>query len=112
VIEYGVFEPGLLFYTSAPERFFVAMEKRRARIAKQQPGAAHLGLRHEDVAARVHRPVPTFVLAKSAHAAKLAEELGLERVQASPRYVLLANPAAAAALGLVASDRTVARGPG
>ncbi|HVH07917.1 MAG TPA: glycosyltransferase family 39 protein [Myxococcota bacterium] len=112
VIEYGVFEPGLLFYTAAPERFFVAMEKRRARIAKQQPGAAHLGLRHEDVAARVHRPVPTFVLAKSAHAAKLAEELGLERVQASPRYVLLANPAAAAALGLVASDRTVARGPG
>jgi 4-amino-4-deoxy-L-arabinose transferase-like glycosyltransferase len=102
VIEYGVFQAGLLFYTAAPERFFVAIEARRARIAERDPSASHLGLRKKDVAARVRRPVPTFVLAKRSHAADLVAELGLVRVRSSGRYVLLANPAAASALEVVA----------
>jgi 4-amino-4-deoxy-L-arabinose transferase-like glycosyltransferase len=109
VIEYGVFAPGLLFYTAELDRFFVAIDARRALLANQHPGAANLGLGRRDVAQRVRRSVPTFVLAKRSHAARLAAELGLHEVRSSARHVLLANPAAAAALALATAEARAPR---
>jgi 4-amino-4-deoxy-L-arabinose transferase-like glycosyltransferase len=96
VVEYGVFDPGLLFYTAEPERFFVAVCARLAALARHAPEAAHLGLRRQDVAAMVREEVPTFVLARSGRHETLQRELGLLPVRRTPRFVLMANTSAAA----------------
>jgi 4-amino-4-deoxy-L-arabinose transferase len=95
VIEYGVFEPGLLFYTAEPQRHFVAVYARLAALARHAPEAAHLGLRHQDVAAMVGEDVPTFVLAKSSQQETLERELGLRPLRRTRHFVLMANAAAA-----------------
>ena len=98
VIQHGLFESGLFFYTADLERVFVAVERRRAALARRDPRAARLGLRYDQVAAMVAEDVPTFVLAKHSAEAKLVEQHGLVAVRHSPRYALLANTSAAAAL--------------
>jgi len=99
VIEYGVFEPGLLFYFGDVERFYVAVERRHAVEARRDPRAARLGLRRQDVADLVREDQPTFLLAKRTHAEALSADFGLQLVHQSRRYSLLANRAAAASLG-------------
>jgi len=99
VVQYGVFEPGLLFYTGATDRCFVALHERFAEVARTSPEAKRLGLRRQDVAAMVREPVPTFVLAKLDHERELERALHLSSLQRSRRYVLLGNGAASAALG-------------
>lgn len=98
VIQYGLFRPGLFFYTGQVERQFVAIERRRAALARRDPRAAHLGLRHDQVAAMIAEDAPTFVLAKRSAEDHLVKQLRLVAVRRSGRYALLANPAAAAAL--------------
>ena len=98
VVEYGVFEIGLLFYARDIERFYVAVQAREASRARRDPRATRLGLRRQDVAALVSEPEPTFVLGKRSHAEALCAEFGLRVVRQSRRYVLLANRAALAAL--------------
>jgi hypothetical protein len=104
VIAYGTFEPGLLFYTGDIERFYVAVERRRAAEARRDPRASRLGLRRQDVAAMLRGETPTFLLAKRAHADALAAELGLQSVRRSRRFVLLANPEAAERLAAARDD--------
>jgi 4-amino-4-deoxy-L-arabinose transferase len=96
LIQYGVFEPGLLFYTGTTERSFVAVHARLVRLAQQTPAAAHLGLRREDVAAMVREDVPTFVLAKRKHEQDLGRAMDLRPLHRSVHFVLLGNRAAAA----------------
>jgi 4-amino-4-deoxy-L-arabinose transferase-like glycosyltransferase len=104
LIEYGTFEPGLLFYFGDTERFYVAVERRRAAEARHDPRASHLGLRRQDVAAMLRDEQPTFLLAKRAHADALAAELGLLPVRRSRRFALLANPEAAKRLAASRSE--------
>jgi hypothetical protein len=99
LVEYGLFEPGMLFYTAATDRFFVAVHQRLADRAKETPEAAHLGLRREDVAAMAGSETPTFVLAKRSHEEELRHAFGLRTVHRSARFALLANAAADLALG-------------
>jgi 4-amino-4-deoxy-L-arabinose transferase len=98
LIQFGVFEAGMLFYTADLERSVVAVERRRVALARRDPSAARLGLRHQDVAAMVAEGTPTFVLAKRSHEERLVADLSLLPVRRSRRFVLLANPSAAAAL--------------
>jgi hypothetical protein len=102
IVQYGVFEPGLLFYSAASERSFVALHGRLTRKAQRTPGAAHLGLRREDVAAMVREDTPTFVLAKRSHEEELQRAMGLRTLSRTRRYALLGNPAASSAVGEVA----------
>ena len=98
VVQYGVFECGMLFYTAATERNFVAVHGRLAHLARRTPGAAHLALRREDVAAMVREGTPTFVLAKRSHEEELERAMDLRALHRTRRFVLLGNPAALEAL--------------
>jgi 4-amino-4-deoxy-L-arabinose transferase-like glycosyltransferase len=97
VVQYGVFEPGMLFYTAATDRCFVAVHERLADLARRSPAAAHLGLRDEDVATMVGEDTPTFVLAKRSRERELARRMDLRPLHRSRRFVLLGNRSAAGA---------------
>ena len=94
LIQHGTFSAGMLFYTGATRRTYVAANSHFCTPPPQAGRAQELCLRRRDSLALLRAPAPTFAWVDAPHAAALAEDSGAWVVYGSREAVLLANRAA------------------